>query len=396
MNTRQFWVIQKRSLLDYSIFLMIFITLAWYNYTPLVIASQFLALGLSVITRSISLQRNQGYIVWWLLFCVFSGFSATYTPTTETIVSMMIAIIQVAAIGIVLVSYIVDYYNLEWVIKSICVSGVVLCLRLLIQVPRNAWGTERVGNFIGYGNDPAAIVLCFAALFLIVGFIKWSKKHYLLIAVLFCSVSIFTGSRKGILIVVVGLMVMIIFNKDSLSKRIYTLVLLIGCIVLGYYLIMEVPVLYNILGSRIEALIYTLTVGHRNVSYNNSSEERLLHMKTALGFFKSNPWFGLGLDGYRSVCPIRRTYSHCNFTELLADMGAIGFCLYYSYPFKILRLAVSSIRRNREFALVLGVVCAFIVCDIGMVTYMDETIHIYFATCAGLATILFNEENRDF
>ena len=390
MRGNRWWILPRRSFVDYSIFLMIFITLTWYNYTPLVIASQLLAAGCTIISRRFKEIHNSLYFLWWIVFCIFSLFTAMYTPTTSTVISMMISIIQVAVIGCTLVSYLSDFYCVEWTIKSILVSGVVLCLRLLITVPRSAWGTDRVGNYIGYGNDPAAIVLCFAALFLFTGYMLFNKKTYIPFAIIFCVISIFTGSRKGVIIVAVGLIVMMVLSKNSISNRIWTLCV-VGALVLAFYIaIMNIPILYGILGSRLEALFYTLSQGHRNTTWNNSSEERILHMKYAFNFFKQNPIIGLGLDGYRSVCPIRYTYSHCNYTELLADMGIVGFLLYYSFPVFLLNKIIPSIKADRRIAYTAGILLAFGACDIALVSYMDETIHIYFAICVGMYYVLKN------
>ena len=62
-------------------------------------------------------------------------------------------------------------------------------------------------------------------------------------------------------------------------------------------------------------------------------------IQEAMQLWKRSPFVGLG-NGQYLVVSGRECYSHCNYTELLANLGVVGFVLYYSFPGLLLLKAV--------------------------------------------------------
>lgn len=375
---------KKLKLIDFSIAFMIIANIAFYDKTPVVILAQIICIILTIINPKTNYAHVLKYIFWWygfILFCLLSYFWAQYT---ETFITCMIAITQVALIGSAIVIYVNSQPNWEFIIRLLILGGAILCIRMVIVVPSYAWGTNRVGNYVGYGNDGAAIVLSYIALFSFwVGQTK-KKNIYYILSLLFIFITLFTGSKKGLFIILIGICILIILSSKKRKSSIYKL-LFIG-IFLGiiYYIVMKVPLFYNIIGHRIEDLMIVLKGGNDYKYSLSSSAERMLHIKYAFKIFLTHPFIGVGLDVYRYINPIRVTYAHNNYLELMADLGIIGTILYYIMPIYILKhlfkkIAAFDKRYNLQFAVI---ICIFVM-DIGLVSYSDETIHIIFAVICG-------------
>lgn len=375
---------KKLKLIDFSIALMIIGNVAFYDKTPVVILAQIICIFLTIINSKTNYAHVSKYIFWWgefVFFCFLSYFWAHYT---ETFITCMIAIVQVALIGSAIVIYVNSQQNWELIIRFLILGGVLLCIRMAVVVPSYAWGTDRVGNYVGYGNDGAAIVLSYIALFSFwVGQTK-KKKFYYVLSFLFIFITLFTGSKKGLFAILIGISILIILSSKNRKASIYKLLIVGIFIGIAYYIVMKTPLFYNVVGRRINDLMINLDGGKDYTNSLSSTGERILHIRYAFRIFLNHPFLGVGLDVYRYINPIRVTYAHDNYVELMADLGLIGTSLYYIMPLFILKYSLKKIiafdmRYSLQFAVI---ICIFVM-DIGMVSYSDETIHIILAIICG-------------
>ena len=119
---------------------------------------------------------------------------------------------------------------------------------------------------------------------------------------------------------------------------------------------------------------------------DGSTRTRLLFIENALEVFKSNPIFGVGIDGFRYENHYQFTYSHNNYTELLANLGITGLVLYYSIFVVYLKKSLLTIRNN---ALPFAILAAMLVTDWSAVSYSSESKMIWMALL--MLPVIFNE-----
>lgn len=188
----------------------------------------------------------------------------------------------------------------------------------------------------------------------------------------------FTGSRK----ILIAIPVFLLF-ATCYGKKIFWRLLLIAALVVGiYYLIMEVPALYNIIGFRIESLL----MGEGD----ESAIERNQLMKDAFETGLFHPW-GVGIDNSKYYSTTRQVYAHNNYLELFADFGWIGVICYYVYYVKILHRAVrnkfnySSSMRNFYLACIV----VLILIEVFQVVYYNFAYHL---TIAALSLALIDSD----
>ena len=136
-----------------------------------------------------------------------------------------------------------------------------------------------------------------------------------------------TGSRKGILGCLLVLGVFYFQKLKILFRRPVTgiALLIVLCLVTigSIYVLQKSDFFY-----RLDYLLDIVRTGEIHTSKDPSIIERFDFYKVGLKIFKSNPFFGVGLDNFRVVSPeygilpkFGPTYSHSNYIEIFKIIG---------------------------------------------------------------------------
>lgn len=197
---------------------------------------------------------------------------------------------------------------------------------------------------------------------------RWGRAAVYILAILL------TGSRKGLVMVILA-MAVIRFAQER-RKLLKNLLVITGSVIGFYILIMNVPVLYDIVGVRMENLLATLT---GETSGDASLEDRQQLVKLGFEYIKENPWTGYGYDCFKMVSGMGPSgkvsvgvsgfYSHNNYVELLFGGGIIGFSLYYLSVLYLLRGLVRNIRKDVSMPHLLAVMISILAVEYARVTY---------------------------
>lgn len=244
-------------------------------------------------------------------------------------------------------------------LKLLLWSLVYMLFWLIIRTPTGAWGSERVGLEMGLNENDLGM-RCAIATVLCLYFAEKKKLYYVLAAV-FAIVAMFTGSRKAFLMIMMGIALYLIF-KEKGFKFLLNVMLFIGAALILWKLAMTNEMFYQVLGRRLEKAFNTLrgvTMYKPNgeVIVDYSSVERAWYREYGFSMFKTSPLFGYGANGF--VTEMRRigyrhvAYSHCNYVELLATLGSIGFVLYYRIQLQLLFKSIKKFIKTRNHLMVL-------------------------------------------
>ena len=119
--------------------------------------------------------------------------------------------------------------------------------------------------------------------------------------------------------------------------------------------------------------LYQAVVQHETTT-DGSIRERTYFRKTGIELFKSNPIIGIGINGFRgylaSIKYRHVTYSHCNYIELLATLGIIGFLIYYLMYLVILKNSIKKFDANNYIKLLcLSYIMVEIIFEYGFVSF---------------------------
>ena len=196
----------------------------------------------------------------------------------------------------------------------------------------------------------------------------WFRMALYILAILL------TGSRKGLVMIVLTIMI-VQFTQDrrNILKK---LLVVVGSAAVFYILIMNVPVLYNIIGVRVENLLLALS-GESSAEASLEDRQRLVAM--GWEYIQEKPWTGYGLDCFKMISGIGANgkvsygtagfYSHNNYIELLFGGGIIGFALYYLPVLYLLIKLTKNISRNVCVPYLLAMLCSMLAVEYARVTY---------------------------
>ena len=201
-----------------------------------------------------------------------------------------------------------------------------------------------------------------------------------------------TGSRKGLLMVILSIMV-VQFTQEK-GKLLKNLVVVLGSAVLFYVLIMNVPVLYNIIGVRVENLLLALS-GESSAEASLEDRQKLVEMGWEQ--IKENPWIGYGYDCFKMVSGrgpngyvkpgVAGFYSHNNYIELLFGGGIIGFALYYLPVLHLLHKLLTGIRKHPCMPYILAIMVSKLAMEYAYVSYYERVDTYIVAIILGCALV---------
>lgn len=333
-------------------------------------------------TTKISLKTPfSKFVVLRLIFLIYCLISILWLDLRQvsidqkmTIIFQMIEIIGVAAW---LEHKITDMQSMLIIIKGFCYFGTFLSTVLILFVPISMWTiteSNSIISFLAIGRNGLGMIFAWSSfLYIFLFTIEKKSSVYLILAGECLFVCAMTGSRKAI-IIAVFCMAFYFILKDRNYKLILNIAIACVVVVIAWNVIMKVPELYQILGRRVYYL-YEVYFLNRNVA-NFSIIERAYYRKTAIELFMHHPVMGIGFDGFREYMAMIKyshvAYSHCNYTEILANGGILGFLLYYgSTSMLLFRYVEKWIFGNLTQIGVFGMVILmmFLILEYGCVTY---------------------------
>lgn len=375
-------MIKRVKLYDLIANLSIIITLSMHDQNKLVIFMQFLLIGCGAFKycrngKLLIPGETRSFLVRYGIFILICMASYIWSINKVGWLKINISLIQCTCVGACIIYYADSNKRKNNILYSAVAGGVLLAVRMLISVPINAWGVKRVGEYVGYGNVGVTYVMAPASI--VSFYLAYKKKSKILygITLLLFVISALSGSKKGPVIFIAGLAVILIKTSKDIRKLVRNL-LLAGILTGGLYLlIMKISVLYHALGIRIVQALEQLN----GTGVDKSTRDRMMLGQYGIKVFLDNPIFGVGIDGFKNA-PMNRIhyYAHNNYVELLADCGIVGCMIYY---FPLYRKFIQEIRGKADFftdnILALALLAGLLVGDFSSVSYFQESLQIFYA-----------------
>ena len=128
---------------------------------------------------------------------------------------------------------------------------------------------------------------------------------------------------------------------------------------------------------------------HSSADTNDlSTISRLIFLKDATKVFIEHPIIGVGIDSFKYYNSYQFSWAECNYLELLADVGIIGFITYY-LPHMCIISMMNVVKRNKNsidlMMRVLFTVLMFV--DLTMVSYNEAHLQFYLVIVYSYYTI---------
>ncbi len=345
----------------------------YFIVIPLVLAMFFFRVRRSMVGISWYVMVNVFLIVLALCSFIWTPYKLYFYQIPTCMICNIIAFIAMDEIS--------HYIPVNRILNSFILAGIVASLKLVLFVPKESYGWDVEFEYMGNRNV-VGLCLSFSAALCFFMF-RFTKKYYYIAIMTWLYYAVFlAGSKKGVLFGIIIIVINLFFTK-GFSKKFRQFILVLLCVLIVWYVLNNNEYIYNLIGSRFDLMNNYF----RGRGYDNSSEERMFLIRYAFEMFTEKPFFGWGINGVAGKLSLTRVhriaYSHCNYTELLADFGLVGFIIYYSTFFvqfkrwKNKRLLYNNHLNESVWTLGMSIIIALLVVDIAAVTFSEITVQLF-------------------
>lgn len=352
-----------------------------YVYTIKVIA----IIGLLIISRYI---RNDSYLNWILVFFIWCALSYIWAADKDIVISYLVWYLQAILLAYSIGTTVNDRTDIEYILKCIMAGGIILAFRSLRGVSFSSLGTFRLGNNIGYNANEFALKVSLSCIVAFRCFRESDQIIKKIINIVFflttLAAMLFSGSRKGILMVAIALFLYCIISSKNPIKLLKNILLAIIGLVIVYMLMTKIEFLYNSFGRRFLLLLNIFDDG----SYvGNSIGNRMNAVEIGIDVFKIKPMIGYGLGNYMAATGLRG-YAHNNYIQILVDLGIVGIFLYYWFYVRNMVGLITTIKNNRSLtAMLLSMLVGIVVIETGLVSFNSDYVQLVIMLCVNVIRI---------
>lgn len=390
MKTKSLKIIDNVQLVAYCLFLFL-----WFisseqrtlRVISVVVFTLFLIIQITNIIRRKKLLFNKCVLL-YALFSFWCFISIIWASDQSVVLDRAIDLFCNTIF--IVVSY--DYFmNSEinrrtfivlFIITGVLFSCYVICYYGLSGYFLRLLSGDRVGseiinvNFIGFVSSMTFLIIIYSALNGVF------KKRYLLyiISIIPLITALGSGSKKVILALLIGMVLIIYeYTKGKVTfKKIITVSLILLTICFSTMIIRNLPYFDRIF-DRLDTMISSFSEGSSTL--DGSTYKRELYIKEGLKTFLDYPLTGIGLNNSGTITEEvvgKSTYLHCNYVELLACVGLVGFVLYYM----IYVLIIAGYFSNKEKykyknSLPIILILVMLITEIGSVSYYEIKTSMY-------------------
>lgn len=365
---------------DASFFLYMTAYFAFYQDDLLDGVVRLLATGLLAVSGIMLCAKRSivfdGYIVRYVAFVVL-GFVSMFWAKDPSQISLLAVTLSRIVLMLLFLSVRVRTYNDIRILLILTLLAVlVLDLRVgylmvsFYSAPEFIF--HRFGDNFGFNSNTVAVGNIIAAMTCLMLCRKGQgKKIVMLLGGIFSAVILLTGSKKGILGLVLSVTLMC-YLRAARNQKARIIVGSTLAIVVLVVAMVSVPFLYELVGQRfLSMLVFFVDPALSDFS----TRERFDLILSGLSIWSDHLLFGCGLNNFSVFQVETGFYAHNNFVELLADTGLIGFLLYYSNSFEMLSKKIDS--RNGIQVTLKAIVILVLILDFTMVDYQDIRIQVF-------------------
>lgn len=335
-------------------------------------------------------------IGWALAFYIFCKLSSIWSETPWAINEVINNVRWAFMLSISVVNYVrINQLSVIDVAKRMLVIGFVFILNVVLNGTFiEGRYTVIIGNYVLNENVFGQISMGISCYLL-----YWSKKNNWktifinIVAIIMVVLALISGSRKSIISLIIFIIgfTMYEYPPNDILRSIYKIFSVVAVIGLVYVLIMNVNILYNTVGLRIESFLSIF----KGEEADGSTITRMKMLEYAKKMFVEKPIFGYGLNTYSHISGFN-AYAHNNYMELLANTGLIGFSIYY-LPVFIYLITTFSLwkKRTPDSILPLSILIVYIINDFFSVSYFSLVSHVFIGLSIGMMYNLLSFKNKD-
>lgn len=319
--------------------------------------------------------RIGSHTIWYAVFCALCLMSCLYSADSAISLTMTGNVAKIVVFSAMFINIVNSIERLRIAMFAVTASTEVLFIHLLLTNQLEV--EERLGESLT-GNANIFATLFMVGVFCAIFFMYFSERKLSRIVAFAAFLTqmyalALSGGRKYFLLPLILVCILKIFSADYRGKKhmIRNGILAIGLLAFFVWAIMNVDVLYDSIGYRMEGLFNALT-GEGEIDESTIRRGNLI--RKGVEIWLDYPLLGCGIDAFKVVSG-RGGYSHNNYVELLSGLGLIGFGVYYGYylglVWNILKIQYS---KSEKWYWVLVIVCLLLF-EYGAIAYSVYPVH---------------------
>ena len=375
-------------LIKVLLFLFVLATIL-FNHSPIyhivgLLMVAFAALTI-VQTGKIRLHSFFGYFALFLIYVVIQIWVIGVfdkAAATDMLQTMLINFVIYYSLFVVLRQYQAYKSALKIYTYATIISAMLLMLVSLIhgELLQGRLMDDLTIRFLGvemsYNSNTIANCCFLSVTVLLLDKQAFNKPIRYICFLVAMATILFSGSRKALLIIVAVILWNMLRKADArtIVIRLVAMCLLVCAV---FFLVMKVPVLYNIIGSRFE----TLMDFYKGGTGDSSIRTRDAYLVIGWQIFLEHPWFGVGINNFKQFADTAM-YSHNDYIELLSGCGFVGFLLCYLPKLAVI---IKNVKQKRKDSLLFTILMLeLLVVALGTVSYYkreDWLIFIFAMVC---------------
>lgn len=336
----------------------------------------FFSFLLNIVRKNkIELYINK-YVKWCLAFSIFAFASLLWTINSGNTISAFLSLLYIIICNLIVISITIKNNKyIYYIMKTVIFGSIIHGLKIFLFHGFNVYFNQRGGTIVENASV-FSIVASFAFIFCIILLLKKEIKykyfHYL-ITTLNIIFALLTASKKVLIFIPIFLIAYFLFSAKNRGSILIRIALFLDIVVIGYYLVMHIDFLYQLIGNRIDAALFALF----GTKSDASTTFRIVMIKNGFEWFTHKPILGYGLDCFRYLlgnnivtwAGTDGVYSHNNYIELLVNLGVIGLCIYYYLYANIIYNYFKQKDKNKNHIIAISLILSIALTEIGQVTY---------------------------
>lgn len=317
-------------------------------------------------------QRNmyQTTIIWYGLFIIYSILSIFWSITYMDSYNMVMLLFRQFLVIFSLSMCINNIEDIYIALKIFLIACTIMMMKLSFYMILGYSGSkmwdEVTGNYFNTVAQILAIAIIIAYFFIKITKLRRKRILYIFFILFSFYHILLTGSRKGLLMPLFGIVIFMLLQSGLNIRRIIINLFILICIfvVITCFLVQN-----EVFTSRIEIIFNLIFKGN---TLDESTTLRMSFIRLAKQMYLNSPIFGCGINTFASQCLInfgRNYYAHNNFYELLSGTGLFGVALYYwIYILSLIKFYILR-KKNNIYILGFSVWLTLMVFEYGIVTY---------------------------
>lgn len=333
--------------------------------------------------KLILIAKKYNFFWWYLIFVVFSITAMLYSPD-KSFLNDSSYLLYITLIILFCFCTLIDSFEKIIIVMRSYEWGSAL-LFFILYYTNNLFTDERIGGSFTGNSNTFALFMMVAFFFTSWLFLYYEKNKYKriitgMIMIMDLITVLLSGARKSVIACMIYIVILFLYKQDKKGRRHFIRNIILIALLLFYVwkLMLNNPYLYNVVGNRMESLINQL-LGNQVLIKGSSSYLREEYRHAAiLGWMKSPIW-GHGYDSfhfYNAIVNGHNVYSHNNYTELLYNLGVIGFAVYYFEYLRLILLGFKSKDTSTKAITIAGMI-GILLTEYGQVDYNASIIMIF-------------------